>query len=134
MNDVETNRAIAIRVVEAFGNGDLEVLREFVHEDVDWRVAGIGRMHRDDVLAAAGNVAAGTTSTSMTILTVTAQHDQVVVESDGDMQFANGISYCNSYCFFFRITEGRIVETREYLDTALIERTFGANPLQAIET
>lgn len=132
MDRANKNREIAKKVVEAFGSGDLATIREYVHEDVDWQVLGIGTMTRAEVLQAAGNVAVGTISTSMTIANTIAQDDRVAVEAVGDMQFANGISYCNSYCFTFRLADGMVIETREYLDTALIERTFGTDPLRAI--
>lgn len=32
----------------------------------------------------------------------------------------------NSYCFVLRLEGGRLVELREYLDTALVERVFGS--------
>lgn len=50
-----------------------------------------------------------------------AEDDQVVVEGRGHNTTKTGKQYCNTYCWVFRLTEGRVVEIVEYTDTALIE-------------
>jgi uncharacterized protein len=57
-----------------------------------------------------------------------ADDDWVIVEAMGDMIAADGRPYQNSYCLHYRITEGKIVEMKEYMDTALCEDRLGVFP------
>ena len=60
-----------------------------------------------------------------TIDDIIAEGDRVVVRGRGEFRTKAGKDYNNSYCFVLRLEEGRLVELREYLDTALVERVFG---------
>ena len=51
----------------------------------------------------------------------------MVVRGRGEVRTKAGKDYNNSYCFVLRLDEGKLVELREYLDTALVERVFGAD-------
>src|SRR5215471_16346216 len=57
-----------------------------------------------------------------------ADDDHVVVEAVGDMRTKTGVPYNNEYCLVYRLRKGRIVEIREYLDSALCERVLGPYP------
>ncbi|WP_257166014.1 nuclear transport factor 2 family protein [Bradyrhizobium sp. SRS-191] len=57
-----------------------------------------------------------------------AEDDLVVVEAKGDMRTRAGDPYNNDYCLIFRLNEGRIVEIREYCDSALTETVLGSFP------
>ena len=61
-----------------------------------------------------------------TIDDIIAEGDRVVVRGRGEVRTKAGKDYNNSYCFVLRLEEGRLVELREYLDTALVERVFGS--------
>jgi len=58
--------------------------------------------------------------------------DQVIAEGDNVVHIAhgeggiakNGKSYNNSYCHVMRLKDGKIVESTEYCDTALINETL----------
>lgn len=57
----------------------------------------------------------------------TAQHifadgDHVIVELTGSVPLKAGGRYENRYCFVIRMDGGKMVEIREYFDTALSER------------
>ncbi len=49
-----------------------------------------------------------------------AEDDFVVVEARGSNITKSGIPYNNTYCFIFRIAEGKLQELTEYLDTELV--------------
>jgi ketosteroid isomerase-like protein len=49
----------------------------------------------------------------------------VVVLAKGEVRTRSGQDYNNDYCFVMRLHEGRIVEIREYMDSALAERVLG---------
>ena len=60
-----------------------------------------------------------------------ADDDHVVVEARGEMQTKDGHRYDNEYCLVYRLREGKIVEMREYQDSALCERVLGPFPAEA---
>ena len=54
-----------------------------------------------------------------------AEEDFVVVEARGINVTKTGVPYNNTYCFVFRLYEGKLKEVTEYLDTELLTSTFG---------
>lgn len=60
-----------------------------------------------------------------------AEGDLVVVEARGDNTAVSGERYDNQYCLIFRFEGGKIVEMREYMDTAFCERVLGPFPSTA---
>ena len=61
-------------------------------------------------------------------LRIVADEDHGIVEAKGAMKTKDGTPYNNEYCLVFRLRDGRIVEMREYQDSALCERVLGAFP------
>jgi ketosteroid isomerase-like protein len=49
----------------------------------------------------------------------------VIVEARGDNVTRTGERYDNEYCFVFRLSGGKIVEVKEYSNTALIDAVLG---------
>ena len=49
----------------------------------------------------------------------------VVVLAKGEVKTTSGHDYNNDYCFVLRMRDGKIVELREYMDSALAERALG---------
>jgi ketosteroid isomerase-like protein len=60
-----------------------------------------------------------------------ADGDYVVVEAKGDMITKKGVRYDNNYCMVYRLSNGKIVEIREYNDSQLCERVLGEFPAAA---
>jgi hypothetical protein len=44
-----------------------------------------------------------------------------------------GVRYDNDYCLIYRLANGKIVEIREYLDSALCERVLGKFPASGLQ-
>lgn len=63
-----------------------------------------------------------------TAVNIVAGDDHVVVEARGAMSRKDGVRYDNEYCMVFKLRDGKIVELREYLDSALCENVLGAYP------
>ena len=61
----------------------------------------------------------------MNVTHVTAENDTVVVEAKGEARTKDGRSYKNTYCFVLTLANGKITESREYMDTQLVKATFG---------
>jgi ketosteroid isomerase-like protein len=57
---------------------------------------------------------------------IIAEGDRVVVLCRGEVKTVRGQDYNNSYCFVIRMKDGKMVELREYMDTALAERVLDA--------
>ncbi len=57
-----------------------------------------------------------------------ADGDHVIVEARGEMRTKAGVPYNNDYCLIYRLQNGRIVEIREYCDSALTEAVLGPFP------
>ena len=60
-----------------------------------------------------------------------ADDDHVAVEARGEMVTKAGVAYENEYCLVYRLEAGKIVEIREYLDSALCEAVLGTFPADA---
>lgn len=65
----------------------------------------------------------------MTADLVLAAGDHVAVQARGHGVTSRGDAYDQTYCFVFRLTDGRITEVTEHCDTALVERVL--EPLAA---
>lgn len=53
------------------------------------------------------------------------EEGNVVVLAKGEALTKTGNRYDNDYCFVMRMRGGKIVEVREYMDSALAERALG---------
>ena len=53
-----------------------------------------------------------------------ADDEYVVVEARGENTTPEGKKYNNKYCWVCRISEGKIYELREYMDTQMVTETF----------
>jgi hypothetical protein len=54
-----------------------------------------------------------------------AEGDYVVVEARGNNVTKAGLPYNNAYCFVVRLTDGKLREITEYMDTALVTSVLG---------
>jgi ketosteroid isomerase-like protein len=57
-----------------------------------------------------------------------AEGDLVVAEVRGRVKTTHGRRYDNTYCFIFRLEQGKIREMTEYLDTSLVEAALAPPP------
>ena len=129
----DTNKQLVRDAFEALGSSDARPLYELMRDDFTWIIEGQSRFSRHyegkaavkrellDVL-----FEAFATPYRFTIDEIIAGGDRVVVRGRGEVRTKAGQDYNNSYCFVLRLEEGQLVELREYLDTALVERVFGS--------
>jgi ketosteroid isomerase-like protein len=59
---------------------------------------------------------------------ILADGDRVVVQAQSRARTKRGDRYDQTYCFVFRVADGRIAEVIEHCDTALVERVLGPPP------
>jgi ketosteroid isomerase-like protein len=62
---------------------------------------------------------------------IVADGDRVVVQARGHASTRRGDPYEQTYCWIFRVTDGRIREVVEHCDTALVERVLDGPPVPA---
>jgi len=55
--------------------------------------------------------------------------DWAVVELESLATARNGLRFDNKYCWVTRFADGKVVEVRAYLDSALVQRLFDENPI-----
>lgn len=56
--------------------------------------------------------------------TIVAADDRVVVQARAEAVTTRGETYNQTYCFVFRVADGKLREVVEYCDTALVERVL----------
>lgn len=129
----DTNKQLVRDAFEAMGRSDIRPLTNLMRDDFVWIIEGQSRFSRSyegkeavkrDLLAPLFEAFA--TPYRFTIDELIAEGDRVVVRGRGEVRTKGGKDYNNSYCFVLELADGKLIELREYLDTALVERVFGA--------
>jgi hypothetical protein len=130
---VNANKQLVRDAFEAMGRSDIRPLYDLMAEDFAWVIEGQTRFSRrfegkDKVRRQLLEPLfdAFATPYRFTIDEIIGEGDRVVVLGRGEVKTKAGMDYNNSYCFVLRLEGGRLVELREYLDTALVERVFGS--------
>ena len=63
-----------------------------------------------------------------------ADDDYVAVEARGQNTTKRGVTYNNTYCFVFRLANGKLLEVTEYMDTQLVTEVLGGWEAQSVGT
>jgi ketosteroid isomerase-like protein len=130
---MEPNKQLVRAAFEAMGRSDIRPLYELMTDDFAWVIEGQTRFSRRfegkekvkrQLLEPLFDAFA--TPYRFTIDEIIGEGDRIVVLGRGEVRTKTGLDYNNSYCFVLRLADGKLVELREYLDTALVERVFGS--------
>lgn len=124
MSDVEANKAVVRRYMQAVIDGDDEAIESLQHPDAKWWILGYGDMSRADFIASVRSGLLTAKERHVEIITLTAEGDRVAVEAVSEMTFPDR-TYRNEYHNLLVIRDGQIVEGREYMDTRLAAAAFG---------
>jgi|SRR5882724_3444026 len=134
MSELE-NKELLRAIYSKLANGDGSLFVEHLDDDVIMRVTGRNSWSQtfNGKEALIRNLYGYVRSLTQEPRTVTpvrviADDDHVVVEARGEMLRKDGVRYENEYCLVFKLANGKIVEMREYLDSALCERVLGMYP------
>ena len=134
MTAVDNKRIIA-EAFDGLSRADARAFIDAMADDFTWIIEGQCRFSRsyqgkaavqnDLVPALFANFASDYRNYADEII---AEGDRVVVLARGEVKTVRGEDYNNSYCFVIRMRDGKMVELREYMDTALAESrlTMGA--------
>jgi len=116
-------------------SGDEAAFFEHVADDVDWIVegthplAGHYRSKADFVSNTFGKLAKVLPQGAQLHAThALVAGEWAVVELASLATAKNGFRFDNRYCWVTRFADGRIVEVRAYLDSAMVQRVLDENP------
>ncbi|MEJ0076191.1 MAG: nuclear transport factor 2 family protein [Alphaproteobacteria bacterium] len=127
------NKQLLQDVFAATARGDSRPLVDAMANDFRWTIAGNGRWSRSydgkqAVLTELFPVLRERIEGRIKMIPqrILADGDHVVVEARGDNVTKTGARYDNSYCFVFRVADGKLAEVTEYMDTELVTAALGA--------
>jgi ketosteroid isomerase-like protein len=132
LSSSEDNKQAVVNAYASMAAGNPAPYLDLLSDDVSITMFGDHRFARtfkgkDDIYAnlfgPIREVLDGTIR--MHVRNVAAENDLVVVEAQGEARTKDGRNYKNTYCFVFRFESGKIIESREYMDTQLVKATFG---------
>lgn len=123
---IEQNKAVVIKFIEAFSNGDAETAKTCLATDAQTIAKGFGKLSGPrpySLIVATTAAFKDTIPTGLQpeFVSVTAEGDRVVVEFEGNATLANGEAYCNQYCMVFTLAGGLIKHVNEYYCTILAD-------------
>lgn len=121
------NKAIVVDWMTANVTGDLEKAKRFYADDCRFLVAGDmpycgwmdleGFLSQMTILPLDGPI-------TLEIGDITAEDDKVWLEAQSFGTLKDGQKYDNSYVFFVRLRDGKIVEYKEFIDTYYVNRVI----------
>ena len=129
---IAENKQVVIDFYDAAGRGDMDKCFALLADDIEWtnigttRLSGTYRGKQDLVERLLGPLfsllRAGIRSR---IERLVGEGDIVVAQTSGIAETLDGKPYNNTYCQVIRLRDGQIIEVKEYLDTALVNKVFG---------
>lgn len=124
--NLEGNKAVVLRFIAAMGTNDAAGAAACLGPDAFTLAKGFSKfagVRRYDTIV--GTIAAFRqivpSGLRLSVQSVTADGERVVVEAVGDALTSTGQPYCNEYCFVFTVRDGLIRQVNEYFCTKLAE-------------
>lgn len=124
----EDNKRIVREAFDGLAHADAKAFLDLMADDFCWIIEGQSKwstrfdgkaaVQRDLIPPLFANFATPYRNYADEII---AEGDRVVVLCRGEVKTVRGEDYNNSYCFVIRMRDGKMVELREYMDTALAE-------------
>jgi ketosteroid isomerase-like protein len=118
-------------------SGDGKNFFDHVADDVDWTVEGThplaGHYRSKEeffshTFARLNKILPG--GTQLKVESILTSGDWAVVELRSMATARNGMRFDNRYCWVVRFENGRIVQARAYLDSALVQKLIDENPIE----
>lgn len=126
------NKQLLQHIFSEMALGNSRPLVENMADDFSWTVSGTTKWSKtyagkqnvlEELFATLRSRMAGRIKTIADRFI--AEGDFVVVEAHGSNTTSSGRPYNNHYCFVFRLTDGKLKEVTEYMDTFLVARVLG---------
>ena len=123
----QENKQLMQDIFSELAKGNPGPFLKSLDEDVRWTITGTTKWSRTYEGKSAVRAqlleplfslfASQYTATAVRVIT---EGDHVVVEGRGQVTTKAGKPYHNSYCWIYRLADGKIKEITEYLDTELV--------------
>ena len=121
----EKLRAIACEAMIALAEGRFDVADPLFHPDASWWIIGQGTLSHARVRELAEQTEGALIKRALRIIGTVAEGDKVAVEARGEMAFADGRTYENTYHHAITFRGERILTVNEYFDTYYVRQVFG---------
>ena len=132
MNMSQSNKEIVRELVDAVTAGDADGILKNLANDLTWTFFGSHRFAgtlngKEELMAGLFAVVAEVLEDGIkvTVKSMIADEDYVVVEGKGKAHSKSGLDYNNDYCLVFEVHNSKIQHVRQYLDSELVNRVFG---------
>ena len=125
------NKRLIQGVFDAMAAGDGQPFMDLLADDVRWTAIGSSPWSRtyegkqvivDELMRPLFRQFAD--QYTARAIRVIAEDDLVVVEARGQVTTKSGQPYNQTYCYVFRLSDGKVHELTEYLDTDLVNRVL----------
>jgi uncharacterized protein len=133
--DPEANKRLVKEIFAELARGNGAALRDAMADDFTWTFPGSWswsgtwgpkQVVLDDLIGKLFAQFAGRYEAQADL--ILADEDRVVVQAHGRVTTKRGDAYHNTYCYIFRLADGRLTEVIEHCDTALVERVLDPPP------
>lgn len=132
MTNTEENRELLRRIFDEMAKGNTRALSEAMADDFrwefpgDWSWSGVWEPKEVALTVLLRPLMAQFDDDGYRLAAdyVLADGDRVVVQARGHGTTRRGQPYHQTYCFVFRVRDGRLTEVIEHCDTALVERAL----------
>jgi ketosteroid isomerase-like protein len=125
------NKQLLQEIFAALAKSDSRPFVDAMADDFRWSMVGSNKWARTYAgkQAVIGELFAALRR-KMDRITTTAHRfiadgDHVAVEARGANTTRTGLPYCNTYCFVFRLADGKLAELTEYMDSELVTAVLG---------
>jgi uncharacterized protein len=117
------NKHLARTFMRLLSDGQLEQAADCLKEDMQWRIVSTSRpgvFTRAQVIGATKAMIAASTDGKFSLSPVgmIAEDDKVAIEAESLVNLKDGKTYNNKYHMLWTIAGDKVVECREYNDTA----------------
>lgn len=121
---ITENKALIHKYMELVATGDMDAALELAADDATFWHPMSGVQGKQELREAFKQLGALMRSFSSKVVTMTAEADRVSVEVEAQAETASGSLYQNQYHFMFVVRDGKIRESREYVDSAPVKAAF----------
>jgi len=124
-DEKDSNKALALQFMDANDRNDALALAGMYAEDGTHTVMGTtpisGTYTKQQMLAAAGAIFAPfPAGKPANVVGIVAEGDTVTVEIDSPALHESGLMYHQQLHWVLRFRDGKLIQTKEYLDTQLV--------------
>jgi ketosteroid isomerase-like protein len=125
MSQAERNKETVRRYFDILSRNDIPAMLDLYADEMTLTVPGDTLISGTFTKKQLGEFAASVLDAfpdglRFTVKNLIAENDLVAVEAEGAGMHRSGKPYLNKYHFLIRLRDGKIVESKEYLDTQLV--------------